>query len=130
MNREYPNVDGWPEPLAELELPESKLDQSNKNNFNNHHMFWPRRAFGRLAISQTIRDLEKHQIILPRDTHSLIHSTYDPAPRPSIHEMMTRIEFAKSIGERLRTGFANHTYYRPITDDLWQKLLDEYDDVV
>jgi hypothetical protein len=76
LTREYPTNNGVPIPFHELDLPVSTLDLTKPESFNNHHGNFTARTFGRLAISQTFRDLAIFQYVTPRDVHALAHDRY------------------------------------------------------
>lgn len=127
LAREYPNINGWPVSPFELEkMPESSLNPEVQNNFNNHHSCWTERAFGRHALSLTIRNLNAYQNVLPKDIHSILHDRYEPAPMPDIVDMMDRIDEAFQNRELLRYGSALHPIYRVIDMKMYRSLQQTY----
>lgn len=126
LSQEYPNYNGWPVHPLELDLPQSDLSPDRQHNFNNHHLLWTARDFGRHAISLACRNLDSNQIVLPRDIHQVIHDRYEPAPMPSLVDMMDRLEEAYMKRELLRYGTALNPSYRIIDIGLWRNFNTEY----
>lgn len=82
----------------ELDLPAS----ANLEHKNNHHLYWPYRQLGLLAITRTFRDLQHNQLEMPVDQHSALHQRYGPPKKlPGLASMMEQIEMAEIIGEPL-----------------------------
>jgi hypothetical protein len=115
-------------PPSELILPVSQLDLEDEYSLNNHHLAFTRRQMSRLAITQTFRDLDRNQIVLPKDVHSDLHKVYGPPKLPSLYEVMDAIDDAFHAGEMLRYGSANNPTYQPITPELMSALGFEYND--
>lgn len=126
LSREYPNINGFPVSPFDLELPESSLNPEVQNNYNNHHSCWTERAFGRNALSLTMRNLSAYQNVLPKDTHSIIHDRYEPAPMPHIVDIMDRVDEAFQNRELLRYGSALHPIYRVIDMRMYRSLQQTY----
>ena len=91
LMRIYPSREGVPIPLEEIDLPESNLDPTVENNFNIHHNLWTKKAMARSAITQTMRDLKKHQFELPKDTHNWLHRNFSPPKMPTIEQAMKEV---------------------------------------
>ena len=123
-----PNRDGWPVHPRELELPHTTLDPGKIESFNNHHRFWTRKNMGRLVTTQTLRDLEDSQTILPKDTHAIYHALYTPPPLPSMSDMMERLQDAYDAEELLRYGSAREPQYKVFGHELWELVKKEYDE--
>lgn len=126
LSREYPHYGGWPVDPIELELPHTSLEPDYQANFNNHHMLFTARAFGRHAISLACRNLAVYQTVLPRDVHAILHDRYDPAPMPDLLSMMDRLDEAYQKNELLRFGSALHPTYKVLDTEMWRDLNDEY----
>ena len=128
LTREYPTFgNGVPIPFHELGLPQSNLDLTRQDSFNNHHWCFTAREFGRLAITQTFRDLAAFQSVEPKDTHMLAHYLFDqPKKKPELITMMDIIDQQRAVNGLLRYGSANHPIYKGIDDELWHTLNMEY----
>jgi len=98
------------------------------NSWNNHHQAFYKREFAKTAITQTFRDLENMQTMLPRIAHDRLHRNYVGISIPPIENMIERIEEAKENSERLKIyNVANGCYeYSSITEGLWASLMQEY----
>lgn len=125
---EYPTRNGISVPLSELSLPPSRLDLERPENFNNHHNEWERRAMGRFCITQTLRDLERHQYILPKDTHRYIHGVYSPPKFPTLEQAMAEVDAAYQNGEMMRVYLIDQKRYvqHPISAIHMKTLEAEY----
>lgn len=127
LTREYPNYNGIPVDPKELSLPKSMLDLSRAESINNHHWNFRARKFGATLISQTFRDLDVFQTVLPKDTHAILHDRYDePHTMPDQTAMIEIIDEQRAANGLLRYGSANHPHYRGIDDTLWNELMREY----
>ena len=129
LSRVHPNYNGWPAPISELQLPESKLNPEVQNNFNNHHRLFTERDFGRHVISLTCRNLNYYQEVMPKDLHMILHDRYEPAPMPDMVDMMDRLDEAFQNRELLRYGSALHPIYRVIDMKLWRSLTAAYNEL-
>lgn len=125
---EYPTRNGISIPLTELELPDSNLDLDRPENLNNHHNEWERRQMGRFAITKTLRDLERHQFILPVDVHREFHRNYDPPRFPTLAEALDEVTDAYELGETMRVYLIDRKEYMniPITEVHMKTLYAEY----
>lgn len=125
---EMPTRNGISVPLHELELPETRLDINRPENLNNHHNEWQRRDMGRFAITQTLRDLTRHQFLLPKDVHQDLHRLYEPPKFPTLQQALDEVEEAYQSQETLQVYLIDQKRYEqfPISDNLMQKLHKEY----
>lgn len=114
---EMPTRNGISIPICELELPESALNLERPENFTNHHHEWQRRAMGRFSITQTLRDLDRHQTPLPRDVHNALHNKYEPPRFPTLQQAMEEVDNAYHNGEMMKVYlFDEKRYvYHPIS---------------
>ena len=110
----------------ELNLPESHLDLSREQSWNNHHNGWEARTFGSLALLQTFRDLERHQFLMPIDQHDILHRLYAPPVIPTMQEAMFVVSEAYDASERLRTGSARNPVYYTIGNDVMRRVTLDY----
>lgn len=122
----YPMRGGLFVPPTELDLPPSRLDLTRKKNVNNHHLSFTARQMGRLLITQTFRDLERNQVLLPVDVHDHLHQVYDPPELPDLTIVFDAIDDAYQNNERLRYGAAHHPLYKPISLALVNAIAVEY----
>jgi len=122
----YPTRNGVGISPFELGLPESDLDLSREQNWNNHHNGWEARAFGSLALLQTFRDLERHQFLMPVDQHDTLHRLYSPPAMPTIEQAMNIVVEAHDAGERLRTGSARNPVFKSLTKDVLRRVSNDY----
>ena len=123
--RPYPvNERGFPVPVEELQLP-----QILNGVENNHHMNYYARLFGRFAISETFRNLESFQVMMPFHTHEELHKRYSGIQLPSFNSMVDRIEQAQQDGEQMKIralgGYVRHR----ITDVHLKTLYAEYNTI-
>ena len=88
---EYPTRNGIAIPPSELELPESHLDLRADYSWNNHHMEWERRKYGKHIIYQTLRNLDRLQVVMPVDVHNALHDTYTPPKMPTLKQASDEI---------------------------------------
>lgn len=128
MERSYPIRNGIAIPTCEIELPESRLDPENKYSFNNHHLNFTRREFGKLAILQTLRDLQVQQDRMPVDVHGWLHKYYAPPELPTPEQAMTEVLRAYDAKESMQIYNAIDKKYvlHPITDIHIKTLVAEY----
>lgn len=115
-------------PVTELGLPESNLDLELPQNFNNHHNAWTRRRMGEFAITQTFRDLARHQFLMPRDTHANLHLMFDPPKFPTLEQAMGEVMEAYEAKEMMKVFlFDRMEYvYHPISNIHIRTLEAEY----
>lgn len=121
---------GMPVRVEELHLSPSHLKKRPENQ-SLHHYHWSARRYGRLLISQTLRDLENEQVFMQNDQHNLgrtaLHHTYDMPKIPTLNQMMDRVDFAHKTGERMRIRTLGHYAMHPITDIHWKQMNQEYE---
>ena len=100
---EWPTRNGISLPTAEVGLPDSGLDPTKPESFNNHHYEWTARKMGQFLITQTLRDLEGLQEDIPRDLHLWLHQNYEPPKFPTIKQALARVVMGYQTGEMLIT---------------------------
>lgn len=125
---QYPTREGIPVPVHEVYLPESKLDLSRPESFNNHHNAWARRSFGRFLLTRTLRNLESMQFMMPKDVHWHLHKMYQPPKFPTKEQALARVRAAYESGEKLKVYDVEARAYimYGLTGDLMQDIEDEY----
>jgi hypothetical protein len=130
ITREYPTNNGIPVPFHEIDLPMSQLDLTKQESMNNHHGAYTAHMFGRLAISQTFRDLNCFQDVTPKDVHAITHDRFEPPTHlPDLITMLDIIDEQRLQNGLLRYGSAHHPTYKGITQELWHTLMEEYNNV-
>lgn len=125
---EMPTRNGISVPVYELELPYSDLNLELPENKNNHHNIWERRAMAQFAITQTLRDLTRHQFLLPKDVHQDLHRIYEPPKFPTLQQALDEVEEAYQRKETMQVYLIDQKRYEqfPISDNLMKKLHEEY----
>lgn len=126
----YPTRNGIAVPPSELELPESQLNLGDLGNFNTHHLEYTRRSFGRFALSQCLRDLERLQTSLPRDVHQALHDTYAPPEFPTEYQAASEIMEAYEEMENVRIYVIERKRYElyPIPHAIIQEIRSNWAD--
>ena len=133
--RPYPTRDGLPVSTSELNLPPSRLSPKNEKNFNNHHLFFSKRAYLSDPILTALRNLDRSQEMLPKDQHNLgklgLHSVYSPPKIPSRKRAMEEIEEAYLNNEKLKIRDRDLGKYAltDISEDYWRQLQDIYTNI-
>jgi len=123
VERPYP-VDNYGFPIDPHELGQFAFNTGEVEN--NHHLSYYRRRFGQLAISQTFRDLEGEQLLMPVSQHNKLHRMYSGIQIPPLMNMLTRIEQAREAGEHLKIWTQGGYVFHPITAVHWSTLMAEY----
>lgn len=126
LQREAPNINGFPIPMGQLNLPESMLDPSKRESWNNHHHHYYARMMARLTMTQLMRDLNGSQTPMLKDVHNIYHDRYSPPPIPDLVDVMDRLDEARQTQEPLRYGTISFPRYALITDDQWSEAQNEY----
>lgn len=124
--KEYPTENGIAVALHEIHLPPSRLNTQKRHNTNRHHRQWERRKYGKFLITQTLRDLEYLQNVMPIDQHAWLHAEYAPPKFPTPQQAMARLAVAYFNDEKIIRRVSGK--YKPydFTDDLWERLNEEY----
>lgn len=125
----YPTISGIGIDPNELTLPESHLNPSKKENYNNHHICWVKKEFAKCAILQTCRDLELDQYPMLLDQHEWLHARYDKPEKPTLMQAMDRIIAGYECGERLRIGSQNNPTFKELTEAKIISLHKEYNNI-
>lgn len=127
LSREYPTVNGFPVNPYELDLPAPRYGEGRQAEFNNHHLAFTRARMGLFVLTQTMRDMDENQIVMPKDVHSVLHDRYDPPSEiPSLYDLMDYIDDSYAQGKLLRYGSASNPTYKTITPQLRRACMDEY----
>jgi hypothetical protein len=118
--RPYPtDKRGVPLSVAEVGIPyiESKY-------WNNHHLNFYARQFGATAISQSFRDLERYQEMMPKQSHVLLHQKFGGIALPAAGVMLDELYDASDKAERFKiydTATKQYVYY-DVTDSIVDSL--------
>ena len=129
--RPYP-VDeaGMPVRVEELDLRQSQLRELPENK-SVHHYHFSANKYGRLLISQTLRDLQYEQSTLQNDQHNLgqfaLHAVYDMPQMPTLVQMMDRLDQAKQTDEQMRIRADGRWVLQRVTDIHWKQIDQEYE---
>ena len=125
----WPTREGISVPVTETELPESRLNLEKEGNFNNHHNEWTRKRMGEFVITRTLRDLSRHQFVIPKDTHDYIHRNFDPPEFPTIEQAMKEVMDAYDDMEDMRVYLIDQKRYVdvPLGFQQIRECRDEYD---
>jgi len=123
----YPLISGFPEDPDLIDKPDSRLNPNKKENWNNHHGCFTKRAFSTLAILQLCRDLEFNQFPMLVDQHDYLHANFDTPPPPTLLQCMDRLMAAKECDERIRTGSLRNPKYRLLNENDIFKINHEFD---
>lgn len=124
----YPTREGISIHPHEISLPDSHLNLNIARNFNNHHHEWTRKKMGQFALTRTLRDLSRHQSLIPRDVHQWLHDRYEPPVFPTPAQAMHEVMNAYANHERLRVyDERDQQYYEfGIPEKLIKQLHHEY----
>lgn len=95
---------------------------------NNHHKAWQARKFGGLAISQTFRNLESEQTLMPISEHNRLHRLFSGIELPPLVNMLDRIETEMLLENNLKIRTDRGYVYHPITEVHWATLMAEYNE--
>ncbi len=120
---QYPTREGIAVPPHELDFPQSRYE-GNEKYYNNHHAHYSSRKFGRQAVTQCLRDLERHQYSMPVDIHRLLHDIYTPPNLPTEEQAAREIIDAYDRGEMFKRYDTYRHAYR--YDEIPKGLVDIY----
>lgn len=122
----YPtDANGFAVPVRETRVPYIPSEHMEVH----HHNFYARN-FGKLAISQTFRDLKSQQTLLTQPSHQRLHQYYEGIALPPIANMLDYIESAQFLNDKLNIrepyiGYIEHD----IDDYLMWELHREYNSI-
>jgi len=126
----YPTRRGIAISPQELELPDSRLNLEAPRNWNNHHLSFTRKMFGRQILYFTLRNLESQQTYMPVDIHDALHTEYEPPKMPTPLQALHEIERARHDGEHLQIRQPCKKMGRYaielISDEVWDKCKASY----
>jgi hypothetical protein len=127
LPREYPTNNGFPVSPLELDLPGIRFHDGRQHEFNNHHLCFTARKMGLLAITNTWRNLDENQLVMPKEIHAILHDRYDPPTHlPDLGDLVDYLDEAYDAGKLLKHGSANHPIYSTITPEIRHRYLEEY----
>ena len=93
----YPTRQGIAVSPNELYLPYSRDKRRN-----NHHAEFSERVMGRTAVTLALRNLERHQYVMPIDTHDWLHRKYSPPALPTLEQAVREVMDAYDQGEMFK----------------------------
>lgn len=111
----YPTENGIALSPYELWLPGSK-----KRGENNHHAHFTRKKFEQTAATLALRNLARHQYVMPVDIHNFLHDTYAPPELPTEDQAAKEVIDAYESGEQFKiyNKHAHRYDYRDIPPEL------------
>lgn len=123
MKRYWPVRNGIAVPIYDLDPPFTRSPE-----YSNHHREFSAYTMSQLAVTQTLRDLERLQEDVLIGQHRWAHDHYLPPLPPSPEQATMEIVNAFEAGERLKVydGKAGRTTYREIPKDLVDAYVAEY----
>jgi len=130
MQEAYP-VDnaGMPLRVDELNLRPSRL-QPIRTNQSEHHYFHSEADYTDLLIPYTLRNLRGEQVRMQNDQHNLgraaLHHIFDAPPKPSLEQMMDRLDIAKQNEEQMRIRADGRWILQRISNIHWLQIDQEY----
>lgn len=83
---------------------------------------------GQRAVTQCLRDLERHQYEMPVDVHNWLHDTYDPPELPTDEQAAREIIDAYEHGEQFKRydNYLRAYRYDDIPPELVDSLVAKY----
>ena len=113
----WPTREGISVPVTEIDLPQSQLNLWIPQNFENHHNEWVKSRMAEHVITQTLRDLRRHQFPLPKDVHRQLHKQWAPPEFPTPEQAMKEVMEAYDAGEYMRIYSIEDKRYVPVAFD-------------
>lgn len=117
--KRYPTRNGIAVTPNELWLPRPRTRETNT-----HHNEWTAKSLGRSAVTLALRNLERHQYVLPVNVHNYIHDHYDPPQLPTEGQAAKEVIEAYEMGERFRVY--NKHFHRYDLKEIPPELVDEF----
>lgn len=117
---QYPTRNGIAVAPTEIWLPES-----HKRGKNNHHAHFTGTKYARTAATLALRDLNRHQHVLPLDVHKWLHDNYEPPEIASEQQAAHEIIEAYDMGEQFKIydRYAKRYGYHEIPKDIVDGLV-------
>jgi hypothetical protein len=127
----YPTRQGVAISPFELELPPSNLNHEASRNYNNHHLAFTRKMYGKQTLYIVFRNLDHLQKYMLVDQHDWLHREYEPPLMPTPQQAIHEIERCKDIGEMMHVRntakkMGGYTL-ELITDEIFTKCKASYD---
>ena len=97
MERRYPTRRGVA--VSPFEL---GFSEGYGKRHNNHHGHFTRRAFARTAVTEALRNLERHQYEMDIDEHNRLHRIYAPPQLPTEEQAAKEVIDAYDQGEMFK----------------------------
>jgi len=83
-----------PEDFAQLEI---RQPQDVPDFADCHHLYWPRKHYGKSDLSRKFREHRFNTVWLPRSYHDALHNHYDGVPIPPRDVMKTFLHEASIL---------------------------------
>ena len=127
MREQYPTRDGIAVSPFELNLPDTRRPDKRKYR-SNHHTHYTAPRFSKSSTLQAMRNLSRHQVILPNDVHRFIHDNYEPPELPSEPQAAKEIIDAYENGElfKIYNTFLKTYIYEEIPKEIVDGLIAKY----
>lgn len=124
----YPTHNGIAVSPLLLDLPDSRYGWDTRKHQSNHHLEYTSRQFGRTAVHQCLRDLERLQLPMPVDVHIWLHDTYDPPKLPTETQAAMEVIDAHEHGERLKryNRYEKRYDYHDIPEEVVNRFMAKY----
>lgn len=124
-----PNYGAYPTDKNGFAVPveETRVPYIESERIEVHHKNYYKATFGKLAISQTFRDLKSQQELITSPSHTKLHQMYQGIQLPPITNMLDYIEEAQYSGDHLNVRAPRLGYRRlDIDERLMKTLYEEY----
>lgn len=115
----YPTRNGIAIPPIELGIIDHPYEKTSRK-FNNHHHHYSGRSFERSIATIALRDLERHQTIMPVKIHRRLHDTFLPPDLATDEQAAREVIDAYDRGEQFKIydSYAHYYFYKDIPQDL------------
>lgn len=120
----YPHRDRIAVSPYETDLPDSRYGWDKEKYKNNHHGHYYAKMFGKAAVFQCLRDLDRMQWEMPIDVHNWWHDIYGPAGLPTEERAAREVIDAYEHGEQFKRYDRHLGAYR--YDDIPPELVDTF----
>jgi len=77
----------------------------------------------------TLRNLECHQYVMPKDVHNKLHKLYEPPKKPTPDQAISEVMRAVDNNENLRLREKGESVLRKIGNELLKKVIKNYNEI-
>ncbi len=123
----YPTKEGIAVPIYDVYLPESEYSRDSYKYTNNHHGAWTARALGKSAVTIALRNLDRHQYVMPIDIHNWLHSHYEPPEMPTGEQAAREVVDAYDQGEQFKIKGKGGYRLQNIPLEMVDRFIEQYD---